>query len=250
MLPTLVQAPRHDQPGELRKALLSQLETEISALGADTKDEQIQLLRAGSEPWVDDWVEQEMRSREIWPRSETYFESPVSFGSESLQSEFEIDGTTVRFSGTVASVRAQGPFRVAQVYGARKELADLKFSDKTSTGAILELGAYLVGVRSKNRDAAVEFSNHDSRSLVVLDVPADQRLQADAKQNLRVVNLNSRETKFLSNFRDLLKRVVDEVRENTMETSPGEHCTFCEFGEFCRSSAEFGETGDGAGGND
>jgi hypothetical protein len=46
---------------------------------------------------------------------------------------------------------------------------------------------------------------------------------------------------FFEKVKDLLREAANAIRAVDVKSTPGEVCAFCDHGELCRQSAEFGE---------
>lgn len=219
-------------------ALIKALDAELERIYSDVPAWELQLLRAGGKRLIKEWLEREFRARKLWPKDEGSVRPNVPFGHGELR---DMMPGKQRLVGTVPAVSKMGDVTVTHLYGSAVE--DVK---QMSDPEKLFLGLHFLAMYRQGQESAIEVeSAKGDRNLVVLNRFAT--LASDNGLNIRVSNLGesddpsvSRET-FYQEIRTLLKTAVLRMSSGNMEPRSGEHCGWCDYGELCRRSKEFGE---------
>lgn len=66
---------------------------------------------------------------------------------------------------------------------------------------------------------------------------------SNTREGILVKELSDNPSEFFRKTKELLRRAVEILEKGEIEPTPGDHCSRCDYGDLCRSSAEFGETG-------
>ncbi len=241
-LPRRAEMARLGPAAELHDRLQSALEAELEELYSQTPDWEMRLLQAGGGRIVDDWVQREERSRELWPKDPASVQLHVPFGSPMLRNQIT---PQVRLTGTVPAMSRLGAYKVAHVYES------LHWDDKNvSDESYLQFGAYMLAMFDKGVPTAIEVeSSGTKRTLYVLEkvgaLPSEERIQ--------VVTLTRRggdrdaKVEFFEKAKASIQIAAANLASGSIRPSPGDHCTRCDFGELCRRSKLFSEIADDEG---
>ncbi|HTQ11774.1 MAG TPA: hypothetical protein VMI31_17060 [Fimbriimonadaceae bacterium] len=224
-----------------RRALESALERHLDELVSDAPDWEIALLRSGGRRQIREWIDREFAARRLWPKAEV--KTGVAFGEEGLRDSLP---KKVKLGGSVPATSRLGPYSVvhlvetsgpAKSYGTTNELAD---QDK------LYYGVHLLAAWPKESAAAVEVETMaGERFLLVLPRVAGVNLAGRADQGLRVIDLAGSESigtrEFFDGVKELAGEAARRVESVDVRAIKGEHCAWCDYGELCRQSFDFGE---------
>ena len=239
-LPQVAQLMAKKDMVEAERALQVALEAELDRLYSDVPDWEMQLLRAGGERLIRDWLVRETRSREEWKKEEGSVKTNVSFGSHGVK---DLMPTGVRLEGAIAGISRLEGYNVAHLYGSAvgnpKELTDVEK---------LYFGLHLLAIHEPGREGAIEVeSMTGKRTLMVLGRGGSQPLASSVADGLQVVDLavsddlNSSKKSFYSDVKKALASAVQRILEGRVDATKGEHCDWCDYGELCRRSRGFGE---------
>lgn len=235
---------------------LSTIETEPEALLAvrtalhsavDRIEHDSMLDKESLHAWADRLTEKivrlEFESR-AYLRLDDAPQTQVAFGEEGLRKDLTIDGVEFTVAGTVGAVAQMGAYDVIRAYGMPRSLATGKSNQYDEVDRIV-VAVLFASIRKKGRLSAIEAVGSDGeRSLIVLD--KDPKLRPPESDGIRLVTLNTSAEGFRPRANESLKAAILRARKHQLETTPGDHCAYCEFGELCRNSAAFGD-GEGRG---
>jgi len=224
-----------------KTSLETALDEELDKLYSDAPDWEIALLRSGGRRLIREWVDREFAARRIWPREDV--RTGAKFGDEGLRDKLPKD---VKLSGSVVATSRIGPYSVvhlvetsgpAKSYGPANDLVD---QDK------LYYGVHLLAAWPKESAGALEVETMSGeRFLLVLPRLAGMNLAGKIDQGLRVIDLAGAESAgtrdFFDSVKDLAKEAARRIESVDVRAIKGEHCTWCDYGELCRQSFEFGE---------
>lgn len=229
-----------------RQSLRSLLSTELEDMRPHVSESEFELMRQGGERLIQDWVKREFRAREIWPKDAGSTKPMVAFGSETLRGELPRVG---KVAGTVAGTSRMGPYKVVQMVESNNP-----GSDKTSLLGLkdrdaLYYGMHLMAGFEKGSAMALEVeSMSGGRKLMLLPRMEEPPIIGDIDAGLEVTDLSGRGEAqvtteiFFEKVKDLIGQAAKAIREVDVRATPGDHCSFCDHGELCRQSAEFGES--------
>ncbi|MGV3616225.1 MAG: PD-(D/E)XK nuclease family protein [Fimbriimonas sp.] len=220
-------------------ALIQALDAELDTLYADVSEWEMQLLRAGGQRLIRDWLRREFRARETWAKDPASVRRNVNFGDEGLRDKMP---GGVEIDGQVAAISKFQGYSVAHLYGSgARDPKNLTEVEK------LFYGLYFLALHEAGREGALEIeSMSGKRELVVLSRwggPVNGHVQ----DGLSVVDLSTADDPSVSRrvfFEDVkraLKRAVERVRDARIDAMKGDHCDWCDYGELCRRSRAFGE---------
>ncbi len=249
-LPNVESLPKHSDSESARKALILAWNQHLEDVESETSPEAVAMASSSAKRNIDRSIEAEFIARELWPKQPGQTELDVDFASDSLVGEIKLSADDkLRLSGRIPAVSKMGPYRVAHVFHARKAL--FNSIEKWGDEERLEVGLYFAALGNSTPGAAIEFSADDGERLLVCNeiIPGSQP-KSQPNDGLKAVSVNARETKFLSQAGEIVKKAVLNSRSHSMEVAPGDQCTFCDFGELCRRSKEFGEQSDLMEGNE
>lgn len=239
-LPQSAQLLSKQDLADAEHALQGALESELDLLYADVPDWEMNLLRAGGQRLIRDWLRREERSREKWTKDAGSLKQSVAFGGEYTKN---VMPGGVKLEGTLAGISRLGGYNVAHIYGSTN--ADPKSMTDSDR---LYLGLHLLAVHEPGRDGAIEMETTGSkRSLVILGRNASRELASSAVDGLQVVDLataddlSEAKKQFYDQVKKSLRTAVQTIMEGRVEATRGEHCAWCDYGELCRRSQGFGE---------
>jgi len=227
---------------EAYSALESALAGQIDQLYSEVPEWEIGLLRSGGSRLIREWVQREFAARRLWPKENVLGE--VRFGTHGLR---DILPKAIKLSGSVPAISRLGPYTVVHLvepsgptkaYGAANELID---QDK------LYYGLHLLAAWTSESAGAVEIETMSGeRFLLVLPRVPGVDLTGRVGEGLRVIDLAGSEdsggTKaFFDDVKELATLAARSIEAVDVRALKGEHCTWCDYGELCRQSFEFGE---------
>jgi hypothetical protein len=220
--------------------LRAMLEVEVEALRSEIPPGELKLLRAAGERQIRDWVEREFLAREVWPKDSGSVKPHAAFDQPGLAGELPLKGKTVKLKGAVTSVCSMGNYSVAQLANARSSLVETN-AEKLSDADKLELGVILWALSGTKPGTAVEVGSMGGRrTLFVLPRFQEQPLDSRQGEGLRVVAFDDKRA-FFTEVKELLSSAIERIDRVDVEAVPGDQCTFCDLGELCRNSKDFGE---------
>ncbi len=229
-----------------RQALRNLLTHELEEMRPHVSESEFELMRQGGERLIQDWVKREFRARDIWPKDPESQRAMVAFGTETLRGELPRVG---KVAGNVAGTARIGPYKVVQMVES-----NTPGTDKTSLLGLkdrdaLYYGMHLMAGFEKGSSVALEVeSMSGGRKLMLLNRLDEPPLVGDVDAGLEVTDLTGRGEAvvttevFFERVKDLIGKAAQTIREVEVKPTPGDHCTFCDHGELCRQSAEFGES--------
>jgi hypothetical protein len=239
-LPAAADLMRKETPEEAEAALEGALAAELDRLGPEIPEWELRLLESGGRRLIRGWVRREFVAREVWPKVAGSLQTHVRFGDGPLRAEMP---GGIRLDGGVPAVSQLRGYGVVHLYsrGVAKP-------DEMPPAERLYLGLHLLAARERDREPALEVETMDGgRSLVVLDRHAGGVLTGRVDAGLQVVDLGQAETpleahrRFFEEFKGELRLAASRVRGGEVVPTPGPHCDWCDFGELCRRSKNFGE---------
>ena len=244
-LPQAARLLNQPTPDNARTSLLQLMEAELEEIKAYTTDADLQLMRQGGERLIDDWIAREFRAREIWAKDVGSVRCDVSLESEEFRSEFPRVGT---ISGTVAGTSRMGPYKVVHLVESNTPTPDRQGLLGLKDRDALYYGAHLMAAYEQGTPQALEVeSMSGERMMLLLPRVPEPQLTGDVSVGLKVVDLAEQneiqhaKEMFFRNVKSLLERAATAIREVDVRATNGEHCSFCDHGELCRRSTEFGE---------
>jgi hypothetical protein len=242
----LPQAAGLIQAGSSEEAMLSleaELDKHLDTMYSEIPEWEIALLRSGGKRLAREWVEREFAARKIWPKEEVHAE--MRFGEGGLLDV--LPNIVPKLRGSVSGMSRTGGYSVvhlvetsgpAKVYGAGSELTD---QDK------LYYGLHFLANWDKNSKGAIEIETMaGERILMLLPRLPGANLPARIQDGLRVIDLGGGEDSggprvFFKDVKDLAREAVARIEKVDVRAIRGDHCAWCDYGELCRNSSEFGE---------
>jgi hypothetical protein len=247
-LPQAVQLPRQQTPEAARQALIAALHTELDRLYAEASSYELALLEAGGKRIIEDWINREFASRDIWPKDEGTVKANTVFGDEPLSGELPLWGKRLQLQGYVTATASMKDYAVATTTERRRPKEDPD-SKEISDLDKLEMGLYLLAMHGKRRGVALETeSMHGERALYVLPRLNTTPLESRRQDGLRVVDLGE-PSDFYKVVKQKLKEALRRMQKPEVEALADEHCRWCDYGELCRRHIDFGEDRDPFGGH-
>ena len=235
------------QPDEMaaRRALSTALEVELDRIRIDLGEWEYNLLARGGRRLIDEWIEREFRAREIWPKDADSEHLNVQFGQDDLRGEIPRVG---RIKGSVAGTARMGPYKVIQLVESSPPSADKNSPIRLKDRDALYYGLHMLAGFDRDSAMAIEVeSMKGGRRLLVLPGLPEPPLVGDVESGLEVIDLGSEADPaivrkvFFDKVKELLEKASRSIREVDVRATKGEHCQWCDYGELCRSSSEFGE---------
>jgi hypothetical protein len=248
-LPEMAGLAQQETPDAATAALRAALDTQLDLWFGEAPEWELELLRKGGRRIVEEWVAREFAARQVWPKDER--RTQVRFGDPGLR---DLLPHGLRLEGVVPEVGSLGAHRYVKLFeSGNPQMMKL---DENGTWGLTGLdevyfGLYLLAqYEPGGKGAAVDVeSMGGQRTLLVLPrLPGDGLTPPSGQRDLRVLNLAGRAEPWegMKEFHGRVKqgirkalRVIQEVR---VEPTPGEQCSWCDYGELCRRSAEFAET--------
>lgn len=220
-------------------ALIQALDAELDTLYADVSEWEMQLLRAGGQRLIRDWLRREFRARETWAKDPTSVRSNVNFGEPGLRDTMP---GNVPVDGQVAAVSKFQGYSVAHLYGSSPR--DAKNLTEVET---LYYGLFFLALHEPGREGALEIESMTGKRELLLLSRQGGVVVGHVQDGLSVVDLSKADDPAVSRrvfFEDVkraLKRAVERVRDARIDAMKGDHCDWCDYGELCRRSRAFGE---------
>jgi hypothetical protein len=220
-------------------ALNGALDEHLDTMVADVPEWEIALIRSGGRRLIREWVEREFLARKIWPREEVV--AGASFGRNGLR---DVLPKITKLTGGVAGTSRNGPYSVvhltetsgpAKGYGPAHELTE---QDK------LYYGLHLLAAWDKAAALEVE-TMAGERLLMLLPRLPGVALPARVQEGLKVIDLGAEDGSgprtFFNEVKELAREAVARIEQVDVRAIRGDHCAWCDYGELCRQSMEFGE---------
>lgn len=229
-------------PQVSEQRLESALSEELEKMYGDVPGWELPLLEAGGKRMIAEWVGRELAVREKWPREDSTRQTGVGFGN-GLRADLG-KGITIR--GSVSGTSTLGRYAVVHLIESRSP--NIAFEGGLDDADALYYGLYLLSICQQNIGAAVEVESMDGkRTLMVVPYLDKTMLPSSTLESLQFVRVagdgDPYEAKkaFYERVRELMKKAVHRIRDVEVTPRPGDHCQWCEYGELCRLSNEFGE---------
>jgi len=235
------------QPTEeaARSALLLRLLEEVDKLKAEVGDWELKLLERGGERLIEEWIDREFTARALWPKDEGSQKPQTNFGQDGLRGELPRVG---KIKGSVAGVSRMGPYNVVHLVESSPPSPDKTSMVRLKDRDALYYGLHLLAAFERDSATAIEVeSMSGGRKLLVLPRLAEPPLVGDIERGLEVFDLGSEADPavvrkvFFDKVKELLEKASKAIREVDVRPTRGEHCTWCDHGELCRNSSQFGE---------
>ncbi len=225
---------------DAERALQLALQVELDRLYSEVPDWEMQLLRAGGERLIRDWLDRESVSRREWQKDAGSIHANVAFGTHGINNQMPHG---VKLEGAIAGVSRLENYNVAHLYGA-----SLSGGREISETEQLYYGLHLLAIYEPGRDGAIELETMSGkRTLMVMGRGGSRALASSVEDGLQVIDLAKSEDltvakkEFYTKVKSLLEVASQRIREGKVEAIKGEHCDVCDFGELCRRSKTFGE---------
>ncbi len=229
--------------------LTKRLDEKLSGLFPELDTWELEIAEAGVKRMIGDLVKREFAARKIWRKTPGSIEERAQIGDHGLHQRVPIgNGQSIMLQGEVAAVSKLGQYSVIHFYG--------KSEPKLRPGEILSpeaerdrllYGIYLMIQVHRGAGVAVEIdSDNEERTLAVLPRFGDQFLPGSADDHCAVVEVTSLEGRnaFFREVKEKLKVSAETLQVRPFEARPGDHCLWCDYGEMCRVSKDFGEAAD------
>lgn len=240
-IPQHASLPAIATPDEALRALSASLETTLAELAGQVSAADLRLLRSGGKRLIREWVEREFQARALWPKDPGSTRVHAAFGNPGLRGEIPLKERTLRLRGAVTAVASMGLYAVAGLMNARRQLAETPNAEALAEADAMELGLYLLAQWGEKPAVAVEAESlSGDRTLFVLPRRADQDVAGMASQGMRVVDLGEPRD-FFPKVKESLGKALARIDGASVEASPGDHCTYCDFAEICRSAPGLSE---------
>lgn len=237
-LPAAAGVLAKDTLDEAESALQLALETELDRLYSEVPEWEMQLLRAGGQRLIQDWLRREFRSRETWNKGRNGVRMNVPFGGEGLRGEMP---GGVHLKGYVAGLSEHQNYRVAHMYSSSIDPKNLKDSD------LLFVGLHFLALFESGREVALEIESMTTKRELVVMSREGGPLVGHVQDGLVVVDLSDQDepTSFRKDFfirvKAALKVAIQRIQASQIDPLRGDWCDFCDYGELCRRSKLFGE---------
>ena len=244
-LPQESQLMRQPTREQAEAALQNLLETQLEEMRPHTSEADWLLMRQGGERLIRDWVAREFRARELWEKDPGSEQAGVAFGSPTLRDELP---RSAKVTGTVAGTSRMGPYKVVHMVESNTPSYERGAAFGLKDRDMLYYGLHLMAGFEKGSNMALEVeSMSGGRKLLLLPRAEEPALIGDRERGLEVFDLagsgdpNATNVAFFERVKELLGQAAKAIRGVDVHSSPGEACAFCDHGELCRQSAEFGE---------
>lgn len=229
-----------------KESLQSLLASELEDMRPHVTPSEFELMRQGGERLITDWVKREFRAREVWPKDRGSQRPMVAFGSDAIREDLPRVG---KVAGSVAGTSRMGPYKVIHMVESNTPSQDKSSLLGLKDRDALYYGIHLMAGYEKNSALALEVeSMSGGRKLMMLPRLEEPPIIGDVASGLETVALSSTGEAqvtteiFFEKVKDLIAKASKAIREVDVQASPGDHCSFCDHGELCRQSAEFGES--------
>lgn len=240
-LPMRAALPTIATPEEAVARLDELLEAELAGMADSASAVETRTLRTSGRRQIREWVRREFQARSLWPKEPGSLRPHAAFGQPGLRGDVPVGGRSIALNGSVAALADMGTYSVAELYSARRSILEATQAEKLADADRLEVGLYLLSQWGNRPAVAVEADGASGqRTLFVLPRRPEQELEARQSEGLRVVDLGEPRD-FFPVVKTLLEAAVTKIESGSVEPSPGDHCTYCPYGEICRSAQGFGE---------
>lgn len=244
-LPSDVKLLHQPNPQSARAALETALEATLEEMVGEAAEWEIALLRGGGKRLINEWVDREFMARELWPREPDTVKVDLSFGAPGLS---PVMPGQIPLSGGVAGVSRIGQYSVTHLYEHRPP-AERDKGGRRADVDTLYFGTYFMARHGQSGGVAVEVETASGvRQLVLLSRLPGTFLASNLQSGLEVVSVTNSEdggaaaVEFYREAKRRVNKVIQRLRIAAIDAMPGQHCRWCDFGELCRRSHEFGET--------
>lgn len=244
-LPQSIRLLHQPNPDVARHALETALEAELDLMYGDVADWELAMLRSGGRRLIGEWVKREFTARDLWRKEPDTLKVDIPFGAPGIRNTMP---GNVPLMGTVAGISRMGPYAVTHLYESRPPLQVSRLGGPLDELDTLYYGLHLLSRHGQGKATAVEIeSMSGSRTLLLLPRLPEAPLASRHQEGLEVIDLGSgletplAQKGFYDEVKRRLARAVLRLQQSGVEPMPGEHCTWCGYGELCRRSQEFGE---------
>ncbi len=239
-LPQAAKMAAAPTPSDAKRSLELALESALDEMVSDLPHWELQLLRSGGRRLIQEWVRREMLSREKWSKDENSLKTDVSFGAGLND---QMPKKLVKLSGTMPAVSDLQGYKVGHLYVSRApENRELSDTDR------LFYGLHFLSLHEKGTEPALEIETMAGERQMLLLSRKPRPFLSSGLPHIKTLDLAMidepalwKET-FYRGVIQLLETAVGNIRSGSIEPKKGEHCTWCDYGELCRRSAQFSET--------
>ena len=244
-LPRNVRLMQQADPESAKRALETALEAELDTLYGEAPAWELSMMRSGGRRLIAEWVKREFTARELWPKEPDTLKVDLPFGAPGIRNRMPGD---VPLEGTIAASSRMGPYAVTHLYESQAPQKGSNFGGPLAELDTLYYGLHLLARHGQGAGTAVEVeSMSGERTLLLMPRLPEAPMASRQQAGLNVVDLATAgeggvaQKAFFDEVKRRLKRAVSALQQSGIEPMPGDHCTFCGFGELCRRSQGFSE---------
>jgi len=217
--------------------LTQELEQRLDRYRGVVPDWEYQLLDAGGRRIIEEIVEREFSMRADWPRSEVRFDVPLGPGPERLKVSGMVDSTF--------EIDAYRAVSLHQAYFRAPKEGDEFTRDEYLYYGLLLMSQY---EKNSNRGCLIEIDVLSGKRFVIRDVRrSPDRLPLNTA-TFQKLDLFGGEIKGYEEINALRKEAISVIASLDIKPTPSSACRGCAFGELCRNSKEFEDSGASDGG--
>lgn len=220
-----------------RQALEDAFARFLDGTGRRLPNWEVSLLRSGMSRLIEGWLRREMRARVIWRKNASEVESPyvvdpgVKAGLRARVTGKYVQDDVV----TLVSYQSSVPYDVKKVFQMKDGLSLTPLA-LASNQAIRQLGVPHSEWKPPVFAIEVDFSQTEVRYLFGNPRPSEV---SDAGSGLKSIGIDPGEIQ--GEFKILATDLKEWANGVPADTNPGEHCSFCSYGELCRAHHVYGE---------
>lgn len=220
-------------------ALLTALDAQLDSLYSEVDQWEMQLLRSGGQRLIRDWLRREFAARKVWPKEPGSVSANVHFGDASLKDTMP---GQVRLEGTVPATSRFRNYNVAHLYQSNPANAKEMTEDEQ-----LLVGLYMLALYQRGHEVAIEFDDVAGKRELVVLTREGGTAHGEAKDGLSVIDLSTSDDPgasrraFFEEVKKSLRRAMERIQSVRIDPIKGGHCMWCDYGELCRRSQDFGE---------
>lgn len=236
-----------DTAEQMRQALDFEVEQYLKKVFTNTDLTEWLVLENLCQRLKQEWIEREVESRENWGSSADRTLVDVELGQYGTANSIPVKGIELEFRDRIPAIVQFHGYDVLQFY--RRSDRTLLKNDGTPTDDLAPYALFMLLTYPRNRNLAISidsmsgkrstyFRNDDQHSS--LPQPKDKQKNAPKRLNL------SEKEMFRDLVRKRLETALENIRKPSIQATPTEQaCQYCQYGELCRVSSQYGETEQG-----
>jgi len=249
-LPERAKLPLTKDEESARATVLKALEERVDELFPFLEPWEVSLLQSAGVRLADEWVQREFAAREGWGVRPIQSKVSHPIREPDLRVNFKIGSREFKLIGTVPAMISTDDFSLISMFvSTDPDLFNKNFprDQHRARYGLLLLSQYgrkpNVGIQV---DIMGDTRTPGRRAIYTVTNASDLPFKTDAAGGLTVHRENPQT--FLEVAKAALTTALDNLDSGRIEPIPGDTCSYCGYGELCRSAKDYGEHEDRFGG--